>query len=109
MISYRIIKRGFNSFICYNYEAIIKCTDNLLKFFLYIYIDGLETLLTQDSAAICITLVKVVQNPYCLPLTARSDLQHQVSKQNLYRNCALEVLVGYTMFTHFLYVMNSII
>jgi len=64
--------------------------------------DGVETLLTQDSAAICITLVKVVQNLYCLPLTARSD-QHQVSRQNLYRNCALEVLVGYTMFTRFLH------
>jgi len=36
--------------------------------------DGVETLLTQNSAAICITLVKVVQNLYCLPLTARSDL-----------------------------------
>jgi len=50
----------------YNYEVITKCTDNLLKFFLYIYMDlYVEALLTQDSAAICITLVKVVQNLYC--------------------------------------------
>lgn len=84
----------------------LKCTEDLLKIFLYIYTDNVEALLTRDSTAICITFVKVAWNLYCLPLTACSDLQLQVSKQKLVPK--LRWKFDRLCLRIFVYIMNSI-